>query len=121
MPTLMVMVPPPTEHSRAVWPMEAWKRRLVALASAPGAFTDSVAAPEGTSTLGQSRSGLGGVCCTCAAAACWVGVPKKNAFMRSRKDEPPDGLALGEAGCDVPNQLLLDEHADSASASATAK
>jgi hypothetical protein len=59
MPTFIVMLPALTAHSRAVWETVAWKRRLVALGSAPGVFTARVAAPERTVTPGQSRFGSG--------------------------------------------------------------
>src|SRR5262249_42199012 len=59
MPIFIVMLPALTAHSRAVWDTVAWKRRLVALGSTPGVFTASVAAPERTVTLGQSRFGSG--------------------------------------------------------------
>src|ERR1700738_2341107 len=117
MPTLMVMLPPSTAHSRAVCAIEAWKRRLVALGSAPGVLTARVDAPERTSTPGQSTSGFGPPATFGSPAGC--DDPDENQpFTRWVKDDPPEESAGGGED-DVPNAPSSEE--DPAAARATAR
>jgi hypothetical protein len=84
----MVILPALTAHSRAVWATVAWKRRLVALGSAPGVFTASVAAPERTVTPGQSTFGSGPVGAVAATFSWPEAEPDENRFFtRWVKDE----------------------------------
>src|ERR1043166_5006382 len=111
MPTLMVMLPALTAHSRAVCETVAWNRRLVGLGSPPGALTASGAAPERTSTPGQSRFGSGPVGAV-AATFCWPeALPAENRFLiRCVKEEPVDvSSCVGDAGWEVPS-TSNDEH-----------
>src|SRR5262252_5393934 len=90
MPIFMVMLPALTAHSRAVWETVAWKRRLVALGSAPGVFTARVAAPERTVTPGHSRLGSGPAGAVAATFSWPDAFPDENRFLtRWVKDEPP--------------------------------
>src|SRR5215831_6871430 len=89
MPIFIVMLPALTAHSRAVWVTVAWKRRLVALGSAPGAFTARVAAPERTVTPGQSMFGSGPDGAVAATFSWPEADPDENIFLtRWVKDEP---------------------------------
>src|SRR5205807_2412242 len=90
MPIFMVMLPALTAHSRAVCETEAWKRRLVALGSAPGALTASVAAPERTVTLGQSRFGSGPAGAVAATLSWPEALPEENRFLTRWVKEPPE-------------------------------
>src|SRR5215831_571055 len=96
MPTFMVMLPALTAHSRAVWDTDAWKRRLVGLGSAPGALTASVAAPERTVTLGQSRFGSGPAGAVAATFSWPVELPEENIFFTRWVNEPLEESPLGE-------------------------
>src|SRR5215468_11290151 len=115
MPTFIVMLPALTAHSRAVCAIVAWKRRLVGLGSAPGAFTAKVAAPERTVTPGQSRFGSGPAGAVAATFSWPVALPDENRFLtRCPNEDPLDASPLdGEDGWEVPS-TSKDEHPEAA-------
>src|SRR5262249_40160619 len=71
-------------------------RRLVGLGSAPGALTASVAAPERTVTLGQSRFGSGPAGAVAATFSWPVELPEENRFFTRWLKEPLEESPLGE-------------------------
>src|SRR6202011_529223 len=109
MPIFMVMLPALTAHSRAVCETEAWKRRLVALGSTPGALTASVAAPERTVTPGQSRFGSGPAGAVAATLSWPEALPEENRFLTRWVKDP-----LEESVGDEEPMMSKDEQPEAA-------